>query len=377
MVGVNRRAKPLKGVVTASDIDDFALSGVAEGDLLVYNSSTSKYAVNQTLSGSYTMSNTLTVSGNLTASSDLSVGSNATVGGTLAVTGAATLSSTLNVTGTTTVSALTATSTITGQGAANISGAVSTGALTVTGNASVSGTLTAGAVSVGTLSLTSLTVSGLATLGNLSVTGVSSFNDDVSVNGNLSAQGLAGTSLSTTGDAIFSGNTRFAGTDWTLASTNTDIQQRYTDGTFIFKGVTGAPQVETTILTLGPANGAVFALDVELDGALNHDGSTVGFFGTTPATQASAYTQTYATADKTHAAETTADISVTYTTDDPSITPNGSVTIADGDAPTTSEYLEWLEELTDQQIKQRADVADLKQLVNAIIDDLQTYGLLQ
>ena len=34
-----------------------------------------------------------------------------------------------------------------------------------------------------------------------------------------------------------------------------------------------------------------FGGDVEIDGALNHDGSTVGFFGTTPATQPAAYTR--------------------------------------------------------------------------------------
>jgi hypothetical protein len=33
--------------------------------------------------------------------------------------------------------------------------------------------------------------------------------------------------------------------------------------------------------------GGKFTTNLEIDGALNHDGSTVGFFGTTPATQAS------------------------------------------------------------------------------------------
>ena len=37
----------------------------------------------------------------------------------------------------------------------------------------------------------------------------------------------------------------------------------------------------------------------------------------------------------------------TYTANDPAITPDGSVTIADGSAPTDAEILEWLEELTE------------------------------
>jgi len=36
---------------------------------------------------------------------------------------------------------------------------------------------------------------------------------------------------------------------------------------------------------------------------------------------------------------------LTYTANDPSITPDGSVTIADGSAPTDAEILEFLEEI--------------------------------
>lgn len=38
-------------------------------------------------------------------------------------------------------------------------------------------------------------------------------------------------------------------------------------------------------------------------------------------------------------------VDVTYTTGDPSITPNGAVTIADGATPTVDELLEYCEEL--------------------------------
>lgn len=39
-------------------------------------------------------------------------------------------------------------------------------------------------------------------------------------------------------------------------------------------------------------------------------------------------------------------LAITYSSNDPSITPNGAVTIADGSAPTVSELLECVEELS-------------------------------
>lgn len=45
-----------------------------------------------------------------------------------------------------------------------------------------------------------------------------------------------------------------------------------------------------------------------------------------------------------------ADLALVYTTNDPSITPDGSVTIADGSAATNAELLEFLEELQAKQI---------------------------
>ncbi len=38
-------------------------------------------------------------------------------------------------------------------------------------------------------------------------------------------------------------------------------------------------------------------------------------------------------------------VAITYTTNDPEVTPNGAVTVADGDTPTVSELLELVEEL--------------------------------
>jgi hypothetical protein len=47
------------------------------------------------------------------------------------------------------------------------------------------------------------------------------------------------------------------------------------------------------------------ANDLEIDGALNHDGTTVGFYGTTPVAQSAAYTLTNVTTDRTYDADVT------------------------------------------------------------------------
>lgn len=61
---------------------------------------------------------------------------------------------------------------------------------------------------------------------------------------------------------------------------------------------------------------------------------------------------------------------ITYTTGDPSITPNGAVTVADGADPTVDELLELAEELI-----AAVDATNTK--VNALIDALTTAGILE
>lgn len=61
-------------------------------------------------------------------------------------------------------------------------------------------------------------------------------------------------------------------------------------------------------------------------------------------------------------AATIADVAITYTAQDPTITPNGAVTIADGSAATVAELLELCVEILTNQ--------------NAIIDALQGAGIL-
>lgn len=101
---------------------------------------------------------------------------------------------------------------------------------------------------------------------------------------------------------------------------------------------------------------------VTIAGALDHDGTTAGFFGITPASRATAYTQTYATADKTHANAGQTAVATTAATQ---TTPFGYTTAAQAD------------DIVAQLNNARLDILDLKQLVNSIIDDLQAYGLLQ
>ena len=52
-----------------------------------------------------------------------------------------------------------------------------------------------------------------------------------------------------------------------------------------------------------------------------------------------------------------ADLNLVYSSNDPSITPDGSVTIANGSTPSDAEFLEFLEEL---QAKQNAILAALR-----------------
>lgn len=108
---------------------------------------------------------------------------------------------------------------------------------------------------------------------------------------------------------------------------------------------------------------------IEINGDLNHDGSKVGFYGVTPASRPGAYTQTYSTANKTHAAPTAA----TLTVADGAGTNDNTI----GEITADASVIAAVQEIADEINKLVADVADVKQLANSIIDDLQTLGLLQ
>lgn len=103
----------------------------------------------------------------------------------------------------------------------------------------------------------------------------------------------------------------------------------------------------------------------------NNSGALLGFYGATPAARTAAYTQTYSTATRTHANFTSADLTgiSSSTTGSALAEPSGSYT--------QSEMQQNFRRIQDQFNALRADVANLKQLANSVIDDQQTYGLFQ
>ena len=91
----------------------------------------------------------------------------------------------------------------------------------------------------------------------------------------------------------------------------------------------------------------------------------LGFYNAAPVVQPSAYTQTYATADKTHAADGSTDVATADLVDD-----GGAYNAAWCDTVVTI-----CNEIKADFNYLRATVTDLKQLANSIVDDLQTLGL--
>jgi hypothetical protein len=122
--------------------------------------------------------------------------------------------------------------------------------------------------------------------------------------------------------------------------------------------VEGDPDAQTVIYGAGTANVGVGA-------------STLGFYGVTPVSRPSAYTQTFSTADRTHAARTAATL-----TD--STTGTAGQTIADVTASFSQTVLnDNFASVTDEINKLIADLADTAEVLNSVIDDLQANGLLQ
>ena len=91
----------------------------------------------------------------------------------------------------------------------------------------------------------------------------------------------------------------------------------------------------------------------------------LGFYNAAPVVQPSAYTQTYATADKTHAADGSTDVATADLVDD-----GGTYNAGWCDTVVTM-----CNEIKADFNLLRATLTDLKQLANSIIDDLQTLGL--
>ena len=132
----------------------------------------------------------------------------------------------------------------------------------------------------------------------------------------------------------------------------------------ISNAATGAgPIIETTG---GDTNSDVTLRGKGTGGVqLSRSGGKLGFFGATLVARAAALTQTYATADRTLSAYTADNESAAYTGIDNAQGATPYATVADLNALRTA-----YENL-------RAFTEDLAQFANALVDDLQSYGLEQ
>lgn len=128
-----------------------------------------------------------------------------------------------------------------------------------------------------------------------------------------------------------------------------------------------------------------FLSAVTIGGTLDHNGAQAGFRGTAPVNLPAAITQTYATADRTHAARTAAAL-----TDNTAGTPVTTLAALPdlADSPASADALRddlmtnwapllrnWAASLADQTNKGRVDALDSSQLLNSVVDDLQLQGL--
>lgn len=94
----------------------------------------------------------------------------------------------------------------------------------------------------------------------------------------------------------------------------------------------------------------------------------LGFYNATPVVRQTAYTQTYATADKTHANPTATTLTAASGTADGTVDDVGG---AFNQTTLNNNFKEMATGINALIV----DVADIKQLANSIIDDLQAYGL--
>jgi hypothetical protein len=105
--------------------------------------------------------------------------------------------------------------------------------------------------------------------------------------------------------------------------------------------------------------------ELKLSGDLNHDGTNIGFFTAVPVPQAAAYTQAYAAVNRTLAAYTADDESGAYTGIDNAQGGTPYATVVD------------LNALRVAYENLRALCENSAQMINAVVDDLQAYGLVQ
>ena len=103
-------------------------------------------------------------------------------------------------------------------------------------------------------------------------------------------------------------------------------------------------------------------------GSFQHAGDTLAFFAGSAVTQRPAFTQTYSTADRTIAAPTATTLTHGVGTADGTVDDVGA-------AFNQTTLNNNTRELTDQIANIVADILDLKQAVNALVDTFQAYTL--
>jgi len=175
------------------------------------------------------------------------------------------------------------------------------------------------------------------------------------------------------------------------ATTEGTVTDSLTTQVITFDGATGVNEIRVPtnladalslevsgvgdVLTLDTSTGAIVlasaaAVRFNVLGDFQGGNATtdlVAFHGSTPTDQCAAYTQTYSTADRTHANPTASTLTVT----DGAGTNDNTIGAITADASVIAA----VQEIVDEVNKLIADVADVKQIVNAVIDDLQEKGL--
>jgi hypothetical protein len=279
LVGTRVDTAPIRPTAPATTVAPIRARGIAAqtAPLLVLENSagTSMFSVS--------------VAGAVSAASS-AISGNETVGGTLGVTGTTTLG-TLNA-GTTGLGATT-TTTLHATGATDLDSTLNVdGAQTITANG---GKTTLAMTSTG--GLTGITFGGdtniyrnsaneLKTDDNFTVGGTitaagTSFGADLTVQGNLAVVGTTTcqSTLSVAGATTLSAN----GGKTTLSLTSTGGTTGLTIGadTNLYREAANILATDDKLHVVG---------ETELDGALNHDGTTIGFFGAAPVAQSTGWT---------------------------------------------------------------------------------------
>lgn len=201
------------------------------------------------------------------------------------------------------------------------------------------------------------------------------------------------------------GDTLVMGEEWNVLDSSGNVKMAFASATttftgdvtlstghdLIFDGTTGQSEIHVPdnladALSLKIAAGAdLLQFDTSTGAIVINVGATVrlnvlgdaqigsattdllAFHGMTPTDQCAAYTQTFSTADRTHAARTATALTVT----DGAGTNNGTIDAITADASVIAA----VQELAAMINKVIVDLADTAGVVNAVVDDLQEKGL--